>query len=59
MNINATMDQAQAHPLDRCTGDELEGAVEILRKSGKLSDEAFFSSGFADEPEKTVVSLTH
>jgi Cu2+-containing amine oxidase len=42
MNTNATMDQAKAHPLDRCTGGELEHAVDILKKSGNLSDQAFF-----------------
>ena len=55
MNINSTMDQAKSHPLDRCTGGELEHAVDILKKSGNLSDQAFFSSGFADEPDKSVV----
>jgi primary-amine oxidase len=49
------MEQAKAHPLDRCTGGELEHAVDILKKSGNLSDQAFFSSGFADEPDKSVV----
>ena len=55
MNTKFAMDKAEAHPLDRCTGAELEHAVEILKKSGNLSDQAFFSSGFADEPDKSVV----
>ena len=55
MNIGATADQTKTHPLDRCTGDELEGAVGILGKSGKLSDQAFFACGFADEPDKDLV----
>ena len=54
MNINVNT-QTNSHPLDRCSGVELEAAVALLKKSGNLSEEAFFVSGFADEPDKEVV----
>ena len=54
MNINANT-ETNSHPLDRCSGSELENAVAILKQSGHLSDEAFFASGFADEPDKDLV----
>lgn len=41
MKINVNT-ETNSHPLDRCTGGELEHAVDILKKSGNLSDQAFF-----------------
>ena len=50
---NAPILPPQPHiPLD---GVELEAAVALLKQSGNLSEEAFFVSGFADEPDKEVV----
>ena len=54
MNINVNT-ETNSHPLDRCSAVELEAAVALLKKSGNLSEEAFFVSGFADEPDKEVV----
>ena len=46
---------APAHPLDPCTGDELAQAVAVLRDSGSLGEQAFFTAGYAAEPPKDVV----
>ena len=54
MNINVNT-ETNSHPLDRCSGGELEAAVALLKQSGNLSEEAFFVSGFADEPDKELV----
>ena len=54
MNINVNT-ETNSHPLDRCSAVELEAAVALLKQSGNLSEEAFFVSGFADEPDKEVV----
>ena len=54
MNTNVKTG-TNSHPLDRCSGVELEAAVALLKQSGNLSEEAFFVSGFADEPDKELV----
>ena len=43
------------HPLDPCSAEELSRAVAILRESDTLSQRAFFSCGFPEEPPKDVV----
>ncbi len=55
MNDMSKVEPVQIHPLDRCTAKELEEAVGILKAANKLSELAFYSSGFADEPDKNVV----
>ena len=54
MNTNVNT-ETNSHPLDRCSGVELEAAVALLKQSGNLSEEAYFANGFADEPDKEVV----
>ena len=44
-----------AHPLEPCSGEELERAASILIASGKLSDNAPLSCGFLVEPAKDTV----
>ncbi len=41
-----------AHPLDMLTGDEIERAVEIVRASGKVPEEALFAHVVLHEPPK-------
>ncbi len=45
-----------AHPLDMLTGDEIERAVEVLRASGKVADDALFASIVLHEPAKDVLA---
>ena len=54
MNTNVKT-ETNSHPLDRCSGAELEAAVALLKQSGNLSELAYFANGFADEPDKEVV----
>ncbi len=44
------------HPLEPCTGEELERAATILRESGKVSEKAPLSCGLLVEPPKDVVA---
>ena len=44
MNTNVKT-ETNSHPLDRCSGAELEAAVALLKQSGNLSEVAYFASG--------------
>ena len=41
-----------AHPLDMLTGDEITRAVEILRATGRVGDEALFAHVVLHEPDQ-------
>ncbi len=43
------------HPLEPCSGAELERAAAILRESGRVSENAPLSCGFLVEPLKEIV----
>ncbi|HTL83917.1 MAG TPA: primary-amine oxidase [Acidimicrobiia bacterium] len=45
-----------AHPLDMLTGAEITRAVEVLRASGKVPDDALFASVVLHEPRKDALA---
>ena len=48
--------QNVAHPLSMLTGEEVKRAVEVLRGSGKVGDDALFASIVLHEPPKDVLA---
>ncbi len=43
------------HPLEMLTGDEIERAVEVLRASGRVTEDALFASIVLHEPNKAAL----
>src|SRR4051812_27482111 len=47
---------AATHPLDMLSGDEITGAVGVLRASGRLPDGVLFASIVLHEPDKATLA---
>jgi len=55
MTATAPSSSQLAHPLEMLTGAEVTRAVEVLRGSGRLADDALFASIVLHEPHKEVL----